>query len=125
MTFPPPAWEQYQRHRGEIEGLLDPRCHSIEWLDLRLLNGPALAFGNDDAVVVVEIKDYPAGAKEVHGLVAAGSLPGILELIEKAEAYGIEQGCDFASIASRAGWERVLAGRGYAPYQTEIRKELR
>lgn len=124
VIFPPPAWNEYQRHRDEIRGLLDPRCHRIEWLDVRILNGDALAFGNDRAVIVVEVRQYPAGATELHGLVAAGDLSEILPLIDQAEAWGRSTGVTFASIASRPGWGRVLKDRDYSVYQVTLRKDL-
>lgn len=123
--FPPQAWGAYQRHRDEIAGLLDPRCYDIAWLDNQLLQGRALAFGNDAAVIVVEVKAYPAGATELHGLVAAGALEAILDLIEQAEEWGMVHGLTFACIASRPGWARVLRDQGYAVHQTELRKDLR
>ncbi len=115
---------EYIRHREEIAGLLDPRCYSIDWLDDEVANGRVVPFGNDGAVILVEIKEYPAGAKEVHGMVAAGEMVAILSLIDRAETWGREQGCAFASISSREGWARLLATRGYAPFQLTIRKEL-
>jgi len=124
MEFPPQAWDEYHRHRDEIEALLDPRQYSIDWLDLELLNKRALAFGSPDAVIVIALRIYPMGAVELHGLVAAGALDGILALIDQAESWGRAHGCVFASIASRPGWQRVLKGRGYAPFQVELRKEL-
>lgn len=124
VIFPPAAWGEYRRHREEIRALLDPRCHRIEWLDVRILNGDALAFGNADAVIVVEVKRYPAGATELHGLVAAGELDAILPLIEQAEQWGRQSEITFASIASRPAWSRVLKDKGYSVYQTTLRKDL-
>lgn len=125
MMFPPQAWTAYQRHRDEIEQLLDPRCYAIEWLDGELLNTRALAFGTDDAVIVTQLKVYPAGATEIHGLVAAGALESVLTLIEEAEGWAKAHGITFAGIASREGWARVLKSKGYEPHQIELRKELR
>lgn len=122
--FPPQGWEAYHRHRDEIEGLLDPRCYSISWLDVELLNRRALAFGSLDAVIIVALKVYPAGAIELHGLVAAGELSGILTLIEQAEEWGRAHGFTFACISSRPGWARVLKDKGYSVHQIELRKEL-
>lgn len=122
--FPPQAWDHYHRHRSEIEGLLDARCYSIDWLDVELLNKRALAFGRPDAVIVIALKLYPMGAVELHGLVAAGGLEGILALIEEAEDWGRAHGCTFACISSRQGWQRVLKDRGYEPFQVELRKDL-
>lgn len=122
--YPPRAWAEYQRHRAEIADLLDPRCYSIDWLDAEMERGKALAFGNDSAVIVITLKIYPAGATELHGLVAAGDLTGILELIEQAEEWGHAHGVTFACISSRPGWARVLKGKGYELHQVELRKDL-
>lgn len=124
MIYPPPFWAEYRRHHAEIVGVLDPRCYSIDWLDLQILNGDARVFGNDDAVIVVVVKQYPAGATELHGLVAAGALAGILKLIAEAEDWAREQGVTFACVESRPGWERILKKRGYSLYQTSVRKDL-
>lgn len=83
-----------------------------------------MAFGNDRAVIVIEVKIYPVGATEVHGLVAAGDLDAILSLIDEAEEWGRAHGVTFAGISSRPGWARTLEGRGYRVWQTHIRKEL-
>ena len=123
--FPPQGWAEYQRHRDEIAAMLDPRCYSIEWIDVSLLNRGAVAMGNDRAVIVVTVKHYPAGATELHGLVAAGELSGILELIDQAEEAGRANGLTFACIASRPGWTRVLKGKGWEMHQISLRKDLR
>lgn len=124
MTFPPPCWAEYQGRRDAFAGLLDPRCYSIEWLDVQILNGDMRVFGCPDAAIVVTVKQYPAGATELHGLAATGALDAILRLIEQAEQWGRDNGLTFAAIASRPGWVRVLKNRGYAIYQTELRKDL-
>lgn len=118
------AWVEYYRHRNEISEMLDPRCYSIDWLDGQLLAGDALAFGNEQAVIVVCVKRYPAGAKELHGLVAAGDLAAILVLIEQAEQWARSIGVDFACVSSRPGWRRVLKPRGYSVNRVELRKDL-
>lgn len=123
--FPPQGWESYQRHRAEISDLLDPRCWSIEWLDAELEHGRALAFGSDTAVIIITIKIYPAGAIELHGLVAAGKLEAILDLIEQAEEWGRAHGLDFACISSTPAWSRVLKDKGWQVHQVELRKDLR
>jgi len=114
----------YLRHREEIAALLDPRCYSIEWLDGKVAGGLMTVWGNDKAVIGTEIKQYPAGALEIHGMFAAGELSSILELIEQAENWARCEGIDFAAIASREGWVRVLGPRGYRTHQVELRKDL-
>lgn len=118
------AMTPYQRHRDEIAALLDPRCYTIEWLDAQIERGNMLAFGNDAAVIVVAVKQYPAGGTELHGMVAAGELDAILLLIEEAEAWGRSCNVTFACIASREGWGKVLKQNGYSVYQTVLRKDL-
>lgn len=124
MIFPPPAWAEYRERRADIASLLDNRCFTIDWLDVQVFNGDAMAFGNPDAVIVVEVRRYPAGATELHGLVAAGSLEAILPLIDEAESWGRAHGVTFASIASRPAWGKVLKDSGYSVYQTVLRKDL-
>lgn len=117
--------ESYRRFRPDFANLIDPRFYSIEWLDQGVASGAAAVFGNDLACIVAEIRQYPSGAKDVHGLVAAGDLPTIVELIEHAERWGAREGAVVATIASREGWARVLESKGYRPFQVEVRKELR
>lgn len=122
--FPPPHWDSYQRHRQEIADMLDTRCYTIEWLDVQILNGEAAAVGNDDAVIVVEVKQYPAGAKELHGLVAAGALDDILLLIDQVVSSAKGSGLTFANVTSRPAWAKVLKDRGFEMHQVSLRLEL-
>lgn len=114
----------YYRHRDELAALLDPRCYTIEWLDGEVWSGRLKAWANDTSIIIADVKMYPTGAREIHGMAAAGDLPGILELIATAEEWAKAQGIEFASIASREGWAKVLHGRGYRVHQVEVRKEL-
>ena len=124
VIYPPQHWAAYSSRRAEIEPLLDARCYTIDWLDVQILNDAARVFASDNAVIVVTLKQYPAGAVELHGLVAAGELAAILLLIDEAEEWARAGGVTFASIASREGWGRVLKNRGYRLYQSELRKDL-
>lgn len=116
--------DAYQRHRQEIIGLLDQRFYPIEWLDRQVWVGRIRLMSNDTAIIGFEVKDYPGGARELNGLFAAGDLEGILDLIDRAEAFAMSLHCDVATIESRSGWARILKSRGYAPHQLRIRKEL-
>lgn len=116
--------DPYLAFRDQFAALMDQRCYSLEWLDQRVWTGDAVVFGNDRAAIVVELREYPAGAVEVHGLVAAGELATVIELIETAEQWGRQRGAVLASIASRPGWARALKRDGWQIHQVEIRKEL-
>lgn len=111
-------------HRPEVGKAIDERCYSLDWLDVQILNDQARIFGADKAVIVITVKQYPAGATELHGLVAAGELDSILPLIDEATAWAKDSGITFACIASRPAWKRVLETRGFQLYQMELRKEL-
>ena len=116
--------DAYLRHRQEIEGLLDPRFYPLEWVDKRVWTGAIRTMSNDTAIIGFEVKDYPGGARELHGMFAAGDLDGILALIDECEAFARSLHCTVATIESRSGWARVLKSRGYAPHQLRIQKEL-
>lgn len=115
-------WPEYQRFRDQFAEVLDTRFYTIEWLDSQVYNGIFRLWSNEASAIIAEIKHYPTGAKEVHGLIAAGELEGIIELIPKAEAWGRSVGAIVAGISSREGWSRALPD--YSVHQVEIRKEL-
>jgi len=115
----------YLRWRDAFAAILDPRRHTIEWLDGRIKDGSALFACCSDAAIVIEFREYPTGAKDLHGLLAAGHLPSIVKvLIPQAETFGRAQGAFEAVIESREGWMKALVGSGYEPHQTAIRKAL-
>ena len=114
--------DPYLRHRSALASVLDPQLYTIEWLDVETWSGRLKQWGNDDAIILVEVKRYPTGAREIHGMIAAGDLGAIKALIVEAEDWARTQGIEFASISSREGWGRVLPD--YSPHQVTIRKAL-
>ena len=115
----------YSAFRDAFRGVLDERYYPIGWLDERIASGRAQFFRSDNAAVVVELRLYPGGAMDVHGLIAAGEINEIIdELIPRAERWGAEQGCVAAVIESRPGWARALKQSGYEVHQLSLRKEL-
>lgn len=115
----------YLPWRVAIAEMLDPRRHTIEWLDGQVMTGRASAWTAVDAVIITEIRAYPTGAREVHGLAAAGRMETVRDvLIPAAEEYGRSIGCIGAVIESRPGWKKVLAGSGYEVRQIALGKEF-
>ena len=114
--------EAYNRHREAIRALLDERFYPLAWVDREVWNGNIRTLANDTAIIGFEVKTYPGGAKEVHGMFAAGDLAGIVALVADAEEFGRSIKCDVASIESRAGWARVFPD--YHAHQLRIVKEL-
>lgn len=116
----------YHRFRDQFLEAMDPRLYTGRYLDdLVLYSGDAKFLCTDDAAIIFEVKVYPTGAKDVHGLIAAGNMETIVnKLIPEAEAWGRRHGCIGAIIESRSGWARALKSFGYEVHQTSVRKEL-
>lgn len=120
-----PDWAGYLAYRDQFAQVLDERFYTLDWLEWRLLTEGAYFLRCDDAAIIYEIREYPTGAKEVHGLIAAGNMESIVsELIPAAEGIGRELGCISACIESRPGWAKALKPFGYEVYQVAIKKEL-
>ncbi len=120
-----PDWELYTRWRDAFGDVLDERYYTLDWLDLQILSGAFRFWANNNAAIVAELRHYPTGSKDVHGLIAAGDLGEIIEtLIPKALAWGVEQGCIGGLIESRSSWAKLLAPHGWEPHQLVVRKEL-
>lgn len=121
-----PDWAGYLEFRERFGAVMDPRYFPLEWLDSRILAGAVRFWRNDTAAIVAELRRYPGGALDVHGLVAAGELAGVIELIALAEEWGAEQpGFVAAEISSRPAWAKALKSHGYKLHQTTVRKEVR
>lgn len=120
-----PDWTGYQKFRGQFLEVLDERYFPIEWLDERLLEGRALFISSANAAIVIEKRTFPGGASDVHGLIAAGDMREIIEiLIPQAEEWGARNGCIAGVIESREGWAKALKSSGYHVHQVALRKEL-
>lgn len=122
MAEPLVGWPRW---RDSFAAILDPRFYTIVWLEGELAAGRVQLLASDRAAVLIGVRAYPTGAREVHGLAAAGALDEIRSrLIPAAEAWGRANNCVVASIDSRPGWARTLRAEGYALHQCCLRKEL-
>lgn len=118
-------WTGYLSFREAFATVTDERYYPIEWLDQRILSGVAQFMPSDNAAIVVELRAFPGGAVDVHGLIAAGDKDEIIEeLIPRAEAWGRENGATAGVIESRPGWARALKPHGYDVAQVTVRKEF-
>lgn len=122
MVFPPSGWDEYQQRRESIGAILDERKWPLAWLDSEILNERATVLANDRAVIVVALRKYPGGLIEIHGLVAAGEVESIKELVAKAECWGRAHGAQIGSISSRRAWVKLMPE--YRETQVTIEKEL-
>ena len=114
----------YADWRGRFLEAVDETLYPAAWLDKRVASGIARFWGNDRAAILAEIRVYPSGVKEVHGLVAAGELAAIIALVPLAEAWGRKKGCTRATIQSSPAWGRLMVQYGYVPEQLIIAKSL-
>jgi hypothetical protein len=123
--IPPEAWTAYLHWRSEFAKAIDEALYPLAWLDERVAEGSARIVAIPDAAIVYEYRQYPSGAWQVEGLVAAGDAKAIIDvLIPLAEQEAAQAGAIAAQIESRPGWMRLLRSRGYRSYQTTIRKVL-
>ena len=117
-------YSAYLRHRDEVKSLLDERFYPLPWVDQRVWMGAIRLMADDKAIIGFEVKQYPGGARELHGMFACGEMESIMGLIDRAIDYAHALDCDVATIESRLGWAKVLKSRGFVPNQLKIMKEL-
>jgi len=121
----PQEWTSYLDWRPAFAEVIDAKYYTLEWLDRQLLDGEAFFICTPNAAIIYELKTYPTGAQDIHGLIAAGELSDIRDvLIPVAEDRGRSLNCVGALISSREGWAKALRSSGYEPYQVTIRKSL-
>lgn len=101
---------------------IDPERYTAAYIDEKVLSGAWRLWSDGRAAILAEIRSFPTGVKEVHGIAAAGDLQAIVGLIPLAEQWGRENGCKWAIIESREGWLRMLPG--YFAHTVAARKEL-
>jgi len=115
----------YLRYRDDFAETLDPRTHTIEWLDAQVFAGFIRVWPAHDACLLTSIRQFPTGAFEVHVEIAAGNRETLVgNVIKRVEVWAQEIGALFVTISSREGWARVMKSHGYEMHQAEIRKEV-
>jgi hypothetical protein len=118
-------WGSYLRWRSAFVAAMDPELYPPEWLDGRLLAGTAQFWLGEQAAAVTEVRAYPTGAYDVHGLVAAGDMHEVRgRIVPQIEAWARSIGAIALVVESRPGWARALKGTGFEPHQLAVRKPL-
>lgn len=115
------AEADYQRFRPLFEDALDPAYYPIEWLDREVASGKILLLHKADSAILITVKQYPSGLKELHGMLAVGNLLTIRQdLIPQALGFGRYLGCQVAAIESRPGWSRIMRSDGWQLHQQKL-----
>ena len=113
---------RYLRFRDAFAEVLDPRTHTIEWLDSRIASGLMHSWGNEKACVLTELRQFPTGAFEVHVMIAAGDADVMVnEIMPQIMKWKDKIGALHVSVASRLAWVRLLKPLGFEVWQTEVR----
>lgn len=100
------------------------RTHRLDDVAEMIARGEAQLWPGAASAMVTLIEDDPLERRLLIWL-AGGELGEIVERLRPAaEAWGRSNGCRRVLIIGRAGWERALAGHGYAPVARVIAKEL-
>lgn len=114
----------FDRHRAEIASIIDERFYPMWWVEQEIAEGRIDLLHNDTSIIGIQLRIYPGGARELHGMFAAGDRKGIRELVKQAIALGVEAGLTCAAIESRSGWEREFRDLGFVKNRVRIVKEL-
>ena len=115
----------YLHWRPAFLEAIDERLYPTVWLDSLVTSGKAQFWVSDNAAALTEVRPYPSGLYDLHGLVAAGDVGEVRDiLVPQAEAWARSIGCIGFVIESRPGWAKLLKGNGFEPHQLAVRKEL-
>lgn len=103
-------------HAGGTHGLDDVRG--------MVLDGEARFWPGRNCALVGLIEDDPCERRLLIWLAGGARRELETELLPRAEGWGRARGCRRALIIGRAGWERTLKTKGYAPLARLIAKDL-
>jgi hypothetical protein len=118
-------WAGYLEWKPAFFEAIDTRMYSPEWLDGMVQSGRAQVWRSANACALTELQFYPTGVADLHGLVAAGDIEEVRDiLVPQAEAWGRMMGCIGFTIESRPGWAKLLQSQGFEPHQLAVRKEF-
>jgi hypothetical protein len=101
-------WAGYLEWKPAFFEAIDTRMYSPEWLDGMVQSGRAQVWRSANACALTELQFYPTGVADLHGLVAAGDIEEVRDiLVPQAEASPAR--CGAPGSSSRA----APVGRSY------------
>lgn len=121
----PMVASNYARFRDGFAALLDPALYPLEWLDEQIATGNFVLLHDGDSAILISVRTYPSGLKELHGEAALGNLAVLTDnLIPLALQFGKSIGCQLACIESRPGWSKALRNDGWTLHKIALQKPL-
>jgi hypothetical protein len=108
------AQEEWARCRHWIEAAIEHSSGiiSIEDVEAGIAAGNMQFWPGQRSAAVTEIAVYPR-TKHLLVVLAGGDMEEIISMIPSFKFFGKAHGCEKLVEAGRAGWERVLKGRGW------------
>lgn len=100
------------------------RTHRPADVEAMVRSGEAQFWPGARAAMVTIVEDDPCDRRLLIWLAGGDLAELVVELRPTAEAWARGQGCRRLLIIGRAGWERALKSKGYAPLARIIAKEL-
>jgi hypothetical protein len=100
------------------------RTHSLDDVLALVVAGEARFWAGRACALVAALERDPGETRLLIWLAGGAREELEDELLPLAEAWGRDAGCHRALVIGRAGWERTLKGKGYAPLARLIAKEL-
>lgn len=118
-----PAVAQLDRCREWLEPALEGGFFS--WPDVvsSLHQGRAMLWPGRNSAIVTEDQIYPTG-RVMQVWLAGGDMAEILQMAPGIEAMARLRGCVAVLVEGRAGWAKMLAPMGYAPWSVTLQKAL-
>ncbi len=121
-VVPSPELQQFERCKAWLEAGLE---HSpLTMVDvLRSIQNGAVFWPGKGAAMVTEISDQ-GGERIISTLTAGGDKSELRQMAMGVEAFGRANGCAWAYVEGRKGWERELKADGYEFQSVTLRKAL-
>lgn len=97
--------------------------YSWEDVSTGLILGRFQIFWNGHGACITEIVQTPQ-KRYLNCFVVAGELPGVMELHDQVEAYGLTQSCEYMMTSARMGWQTVLPDYGWKKHSIVFVRDL-
>ncbi len=119
---PPPELQQFERCKAWLEAGLEGSPVTMVDLLTAIARG-AMLWPGKAAAMVTEIGPFGDG-KAISVLAAGGDMEELKQMALGVEAMGRMNGCAYALVEGRKGWERALKSEGYEFQSITLRKVL-